>query len=162
MEENFDENTRRRRCVSIIDLNAFEGRPGQGIRKEQMREQTRHIAKHVIVVAMDSLVSFHKQLLKLRLILTIEHTETLSNKTVELEVSTLLRTTLDDHLANVFTRFDLAITINNKFVGLGYQNKSCINQCKDQKIVIDVLTKWGIERRLKRTSILRSLCTTSS
>lgn len=101
VEEDFDENTRRGRCVPIVDLDALERSPGESVSEEEMREQASHVSEHVVVVTVNRFVSLHKKVLELRLVLATDDAESLGHKTVELEVSTLLRAALYDHAADV-------------------------------------------------------------
>lgn len=100
-KEDFDENTRRGRCVPIVDLDALKSGPRESVREEEMGEQASHVAEAVVLVTMDCFVSFRKKVLELRLIVSINITESLGHETVELEVGTFLGAALNDHAANV-------------------------------------------------------------
>lgn len=105
LQNDLQEDTATTGRIVLVQLDHFKDGPAYGIGGQLVSEETANVSETVGLVSMDGIVIGLEGLFetfspgRIRLV-----TESLSHQTVELGVGSLLRATLDNHVAE----FDLA------------------------------------------------------
>ena len=101
LQHDFDKNSGRRGRLFLVHVHDVQHGPRNTVRSEHVPEEPSDVAQLVRLVSVNGVVILHECLLEALRPYAIKLAESFTYETVECVVRSLLRTTLDNHVAQL-------------------------------------------------------------